>query len=77
MAESMKRHKRITTEKAIKLLARDGVIYWHEDTYYPVSDWSGQYYTPNDGVDWLMVAIFFNTNEIHSFGQGMKTRIYL
>lgn len=60
------RHDKLTTQQAIEILAKEGSIYWTNEGY------------SNDvGVDWLMVAIFFNTQEIHSYGQGMVTRIYL
>lgn len=60
------RHGKITTEQAINILAKKGSIYWTNDGYMK-----------NDGVDWMMVAIFFNTEEIHTYCQGMVTRIYL
>lgn len=60
------RYGEITTEQAIDLLLRDGVIYWTLEAY-----------TGRQTVDWLMVSIFFNTQEIHSFTQGMKTKIYI
>ena len=60
------RHTTLTTEQAIDLLFEDEVIYWTEDGYS----------SDHAGVDWLMVAIFFNTEEIHTYCQGMKTRIY-
>lgn len=60
------RHGQLTTEQAIEILVEEGSIYWTEEAY-----------TGPDTVDWLMVSIFFNTQEIHTFGQGMVTRIYL
>jgi hypothetical protein len=60
------RYGPLTTEECINLLIRDGVIYWTEDGYDDVTT-----------ADWLMIAIFFNTDEIHTFNQGMKTVIYL
>jgi hypothetical protein len=60
------RHGPLTTNEAIEILIQDDVIYWTEE----------EYMDNKSTVDWLMVAIFFNTNEIHSFGQGMKTVIY-
>ena len=57
------RHGKITTEQAIDLLLKDGVIYFTDD------GWQG------DGVDWLIVSIFFNTQEIHGFTQGLKVRL--
>lgn len=59
------RHTNLTTQQAIEILAKDGSIYWTEEGY-----------TGEVNVDWLMVAIFFNTDEIHTYGQGMVTRIY-
>lgn len=60
------RHGKLTTQQAIEILATDGVIYWTPETY-----------DGDDGVDWLMVAIFFNTQGIESFLQGYKTRLIL
>lgn len=53
----------LTTEQAIDILIQDGVIHWTEQAF------------GFDNVDWLMVSIFFNTNEIHTFNQGMKTKV--
>lgn len=61
------RHDSLTTEQAINILMYDKVIYWTEEGYR----------RGMDNVDWLMVAIFFNTNEIHTFNQGMKTKVIL
>lgn len=58
------RHDNLSTEQAIDILIKEDAIYWTEKGYENDVD-----------VDWLMVAIFFNTNEIHTFGQGMKTRV--
>jgi len=57
------RHTHLTTQQAIDILIREGAIYWTAEGY------------SSDGVDWLMVSIFFNTQEIHTFGQGMKTKV--
>ncbi len=57
------RHGIITTEEAISILVRDGSIYWTDEGYL------------NDKVDWLMVSLFFNTQEIHTYCNGMVTRI--
>lgn len=57
---------KITTSEAIAILLKDGCIHWTEDAY--IND---------DGVDWMMVSIFFNTNEIHTYCQGMVTRIII
>lgn len=59
------RHTKLTTQEAIEILAEDGSIYWTEEGYMG-----------DCGVDWLIVSIFFNTDEIHTYGQGMVTRIY-
>lgn len=58
------RHDNLTTDQAIDILIKEDAIYWTEKGYEEDVD-----------VDWKMVAIFFNTNEIHTFGQGMKTRV--
>jgi hypothetical protein len=60
------RHGALTTDEAIKILAEEGSIYWTED----------EYSEPKSTIDWNLVAVFFNTEEIHSYGQGMVTRIY-
>lgn len=60
------RHNSLTTEQAIKILSEEGSIYW-----------SDPFHIFGDTVDWLMVSIFFNTQEIHTYGNGMVTRIYL
>lgn len=58
------RYTKLTTQQAIDILVKDGSIYWTEEGY------------SNDvGVDWLMVSIFFNTQEIHTFCNGMVTRV--
>lgn len=58
------RHGKITTEEAINILASEGVIYWTEEGY------------ENDGgVNWGIVAESFKDHEIHTFNQGMKTRL--
>lgn len=59
------RHNALTTEQAIEILANQGSIYWTEEGYDNA-----------DTVDWNAVSIFFNTEEIHTYGQGMVTRIY-
>jgi hypothetical protein len=59
------RYGKITTFQAIEILARDGCIYFTDEAWQ------------DDGVDWLMVSIFFNTQEIHGFTQGYKVRIDL
>lgn len=56
----------LTTDQAIKILAEEGSIYWTDE----------EYMEPKSTIDWLMVAIFFNTDEIHTYGQMMVTRIY-
>lgn len=60
------RHAALTTEEAIKILAEEGSIYWTED----------EYCEPKSTIDWNMVAIFFNTEEIHTYCNGYVTRIY-
>lgn len=60
------RHTKLTTQQAIDILIKEEAIYWTEDGYQ----------STNDGVDWLMVSIFFSTQEIHTFGQGMKTKVF-
>jgi len=60
------RHGALTTDQAIKILAEDGSIYWTEE----------EYSEPKSTIDWNLVAIFFNTNEIHTFCNGYVTRIY-
>ena len=60
------RHGAITTQQAIEILSEDESIYW---TYEEYSE-------PKSTIDWLLVAIFFNTNEIHTFCNGYVTRIY-
>lgn len=60
------RYGPLTTQQAIDILIQnDGSIYWTEDGY------------DYDKVDWLMVSIFFNTQEIHTYCHGLKTVIYL
>lgn len=59
------RHNALTTEQAIKILANEGSIYWTEEGYDNA-----------DTVDWNAVSVFFNTEEIHTYCQGMVTRIY-
>jgi hypothetical protein len=59
------RHNALTTEQAIEILANEGSIYWTEEGYDNA-----------DTVDWNAVSVFFNTEEIHTYGQGMVTRIY-
>lgn len=59
------RHTKLTTQEAIEILAEDGSIYWTEEGYENVGS-----------VDWNAIAVFFNTEEIHTYGQGMITRIY-
>ena len=64
--KASKRTGKIDTNKAIELLLTNGSIYWTDEVY-----------CGDDGVDWLMVAIFLNTQNINTFGQGMVTRVYL
>ena len=59
------RHDNLTTEQAIDILIKEDAIYWTEKGYEDEVD-----------VDWLMVAIFFNSNQIHTFNQGLKTRVF-
>lgn len=59
------RHTKLTTDQAIDILSKDGSIYWTEEGYR------------NNGVDWMMVSVFFNTQEIHTYCQGFVTRLYL
>lgn len=73
------RHGPLTTQQAIEIAAQNRTrrtalrgrfretlsIYWNGEGYEA------------DTVDWLMVAIFFNTNDIETFCHGMVTRIYL
>jgi len=61
------RHGALTTDEAIKILAEEGSIYWTQE----------EYSEPKSTVDWNLIAIFFNTQEINTFGQLMVTRIYL
>lgn len=63
------RHTNLTTQQAIEILAEHGSIYW-TDEGYTMDKFN------DDRVDWLMVAIFFNTDEIHTYQQGQVTRIY-
>lgn len=60
------RHTTLTTQQAIEILAQDGSIYWTEEGF-----------RTDDQVDCSTVSTFFNTEEIHTYGQGMVTRIYL
>jgi hypothetical protein len=60
------RHTTLTTQQAIEILANDGSIYWTEDGYENVNQ-----------IDWNAVSVFFNTEEIHTFCNGLVTRIYL
>lgn len=60
------RHTTLTTQQAIEILAKDGSIYWTDEGYEKA-----------DTIDWNAIAVFFNTEEIHTFCQGMVTRIYL
>lgn len=60
------RYDNLNTEQAIEILLKEDAIYWTE-----------QGYSNDVDVDWLMVAIFFNSDEIHTFCQGMKTRVIL
>jgi hypothetical protein len=61
------RHGPLTTDQAIDILIQDDcVIYWNEEGYEDVS-----------AADWMMIAIFFNTDEIHTYCHGMKTVVYL
>lgn len=59
------RHTTLTTEQAIEILSEDGSIYWTDKGYDNC-----------ETVDWNVVAIFFNTDEIHTYCQGLVTRIY-
>lgn len=59
------RHTTLTTDEAIKILAEDESIYWTEEGY----DNCGS-------IDWNMIAVFFNTDEIHTYCNGLVTRIY-
>ncbi len=58
------RHTNITTHQAIEMLAKDGSIYWTEEGYMNCNS-----------VDWNIVSIFFNTDQIHTFCNGMVTRL--
>jgi hypothetical protein len=60
------RHTNLNTDQAIKILSEEGSIYWTEEGYRNGGD-----------VDWMTVAIFFNTEEIHTYCNGYVTRIYL
>lgn len=60
------RHSKLTTQQAIEILAQDGSIYWTEYGYENINQ-----------VDWDAIAVFFNTEEIHTFCNGMVTRIYI
>lgn len=61
------RHGALTTQQAIEILSEDESIYWTAE----------EYSEPESTIDWNLVAIFFNTNEIHTFCNGYVTRIYL
>lgn len=60
------RHTHLTTQQAIDILIKDGSIYWTDEGYSNAQN-----------IDWNAISVLFNTEEIHTFGQAMVTRLYL